>query len=244
MKQASKFLLCLIAPVVFICAGAHAAEVRFFSWDEPVADILVRGGPKDPISIHNGGLSRPITFSPPGDGMLEIYRIIQSPEGKPIRSVLGHCRLPAEPRLIALLVPQTGTEFPFQILSFPDPMASGSEKADAFFFNLSQVPLAIQVGEYGKRSDQPLWPTPPRTLAPLEAQMWAVPSSADRMPVTVATAQNPSALRKLFSRNLMLIPNHRTFVFFREEPLPEGTARPGEAILYMLIHEPIVTAPQ
>ncbi len=242
MNQTSKLLLCLLVPVVFFRAGTMAAEVRFFSWDEPVADILVRGGPKDPISINNGGLSRPIIFSPPDDGMLEIYRTIQNPDGKTTRSVLGRCRLPADSHVIALLVSQPGKEFPFQILAFPDRVASEPEKAAAFFFNLTQVPLAIQVGEYGRQSDLPVWPSPPRTIPPLDAQMWEVPSSANRMPVTAAMAPQPNALRKLFTRNLMLIPNHRTFVFLREEPLPDGSIRPGEGILYMLIHEPLGVA--
>jgi hypothetical protein len=238
MTHPTKTLICLLAVLTIVRPVVTGAEVRFFSWDEPVADVLVLGGPKDPISINNGSLSRPITFSPSDDGMLEIYRMIPKPDGKSERSVLGRCRLPAEKRMIALLVPQSGKELPFQILAFSDPAVSESEKSAAFFFNLSQVPLAIQVGEYGKQPDRPEWPTPPRTLA----DRWTVPSLADRMPVTVAVAQNPKAMRKLFTRNLMLIPSHRAFVFFREEPLPDGPGRPGEGILYMILHEPVNAA--
>lgn len=239
MTLPMKITLNFLAPLFFLQIAAAANEVRFFSWDEPVPDVLIQGGPKEAISIANGELTREITFSP-AENSLELFRMDPKPGEKNGRMILGRCALPAANRLIAILVSQQDKDVPFQILPFPDPPVSDSNKTSAVFFNFSLVPLTIQVGAYGESTDQLQWPTPPRTLLPQQADVWDVPVHGNRLPVTVALPDKQGGQKKLFSRNLLLMPGHRTLVFFREEPQPGIPIRPGEGVLYTIIHDPII----
>lgn len=230
----------LLILLAILAHCAQAAQVRFIGWGVTLSDFSVAGNPGQHPRIDADILSRPYRLALP-ERRLELTRQSTGPDGKPERIVLASAEVSqADTDLLAILVPLRGATTPYGLLLFPEPSAGNPAAKDISFFNFSQVPVAVQVGESPvSRSAPPEWPSPPRQLSSLQSARWEITADSSRVPVRIAAQDVRNGWRPLFARNLQSLPGHRSLIFIREASEADGTSVAGENIVYKLVHAPL-----